>query len=138
MPANDELTEEANKLTKSKPHTFLLLHFAVFILSVSTICAKLASPHEFMSIGFVLLYGGMIFALGIYALIWQQVLKKMPLTIAFANKAASLIWSLVWGVLIFNEAIAPTTIIGIFIVFAGVLLVVTGNNSTSKQEHKNE
>ena len=83
--------------------TYLLLHLSVFILSLSTICSKFAASQEFMSIGFIALYTGVIVALGIYALLWQQILKKIPLTNAFVNKSATLIWSLIWGISFFNE-----------------------------------
>ena len=117
------------KKSESKLPTFALLHLAVFILSLSTICAKFAASQEFMSFNFIALYAGVILALGIYALIWQQVLKKIPLTTAFVNKSATLFWSLLRGVLLFNEAISPSMIIGILIVFLGVILVVTGSNN---------
>ena len=121
---------------KSNIKPFLLLHLAVFILSLSTVCSKFAASQEFRSFNFIALYAGVIIALGIYALIWQQVLKKIPLTTAFVNKSATLIWSLIWGVSFFNETISASMIIGIIIVFCGVILVVTGpkKESQSKQQ----
>ena len=114
--------------------TYLLLHLSVFILSLSTICSKFAASQEFMSIGFIALYTGVIVALGIYALLWQQILKKIPLTNAFVNKSATLIWSLIWGISFFNETISASMIVGIFIVFIGVILVITGSNNPKKEE----
>ena len=118
-----------SKLIKNKKtaSTYLLLHIAVFTLSLSTVCSKFAASHEFMSFGFIACYAGVVGALGIYALIWQQVLKKIPLTDAFVNKSATLIWSLLWGVTLFGETISASMIIGIIIVFVGVILVVTNN-----------
>ena len=114
--------------------TYLLLHFAVFVLALSTVCSKFASTQDFMSPGFIALYACVIGALGIYAIIWQQVLKKIPLTNAFVNKSASLFWSLLWGVTLFGETISPSMIIGIIIVFIGVILVVTDSpKPTAKQ-----
>lgn len=111
--------------------TYALLHLAIFIFSLSTICAKNAAKYEFLSFDFCLLYAGVILALGIYAIIWQQVLKKIPLTNAFVNKSATLIWSLLWGVAFFGETISLPMITGIFIVFIGVILVITGNSKTN-------
>ena len=45
----------------------------------------------------------MVAILGIYAIGWQQVIKRMPLTTAYANKAVTLVWGLVWGLLLFHE-----------------------------------
>lgn len=124
------------KTKNSHFSTYALLHVAVFILSISTICAKLAAGQEFMSFGFIALYSGVIFALGIYAIIWQQVLKNIPLTNAFVNKSATLVWSLIWGVTLFGETISASTIIGILIVFCGVFLVVS--NPKKKEEEKED
>lgn len=76
-----------------------------------------------------MLYGGVIVALFVYAIIWQQVLKRMPLVIAFANKVATLFWSFIYGVLIFGEGVRPNMIIGMLIVIAGVLLVISGEKT---------
>ena len=122
------------KKNKKLLSTYALLHFAVFIFSLSTICAKFAASQEFMSFGFIALYAGVICALGVYAIVWQQVLKKIPLTNAFVNKSATLFWSLIWGVSLFGEAVSPSMIIGIIIVFMGVILVVTGNPKTTQKQ----
>ena len=93
-----------------------------------------------MSFEFIALYAGVIGTLGVYAIIWQQVLKKIPLTNAFVNKSATLFWSLLWGVTLFGETISISMIIGIIIVFIGVILVVVNspkpNAITKKPEEK--
>ena len=133
------LTSAITRLFKKPWQSYALLHLAVFI-SISTICAKFAASQDFMSFNFIALYGGVILALGIYALIWQQVLKKIPLTNAFVNKSASLIWSLVWGVTLFGEIVSINMLIGIIIVFIGVILVITGSQKATnpKEEPSNE
>ena len=123
-------------MKRNKLSTYLLLHLAVFVLSISTICAKFAASQEFMSFGFIALYAGVVGALGIYAIVWQQVLKKIPLTNAFVNKSATLVWSLIWGVSFFGEKVSISMIIGILIVFTGVFLVVSG--AEKKEEKTNE
>ncbi len=70
-------------------------------------------------------YGLMILILGIYAILWQQILKQMSLTVAFANKAISIVWGMVFGAVIFSEKITFNMILGSLIVMAGIVLVVT-------------
>ena len=53
----------------------------------------------------LLLYGAEIGVLGIYALCWQQVIKRVELSVAYANRAMALLWSLLWAVLLFGEQI---------------------------------
>ena len=58
-----------------------------------------------------------------YAIIWQQILKRMPLTVAYANKPVTLIWGIIWGALIFGEKITVNMLIGAAVIFAGIYLV---------------
>jgi drug/metabolite transporter (DMT)-like permease len=61
-----------------------------------------------------------------YAVMWQQILKRMKLVTAYANKSVTIIWGLVWGMLLFDEQITAFKVFGIFIIIGGVYLVVTG------------
>ena len=72
-------------------------------------------------------YFAVLLIMAVYAVIWQQILKKLPLTVAYANKPVSLIWGMVWGTLIFKETITWNMILGAVIIFAGIYLVVTAD-----------
>ena len=101
---------------------YLLLHGMLLIYSVSTVCSKLAAGEPFLSPRFILFYGGALVLLGVYALGWQQVIKRMPLSAAYANKAVTVIWGIVSGALLFGEGITAGKIIGALLVMAGVVL----------------
>ena len=92
------------------------------LYSLSSVCAKLAAGFDFMSLGFVGCYAGMVALLGAYAVGWQQVIKRLPLTYAYANKAVTVIWGIVWGVLLFDEQVSPLKLLGALVVLAGVVL----------------
>jgi drug/metabolite transporter (DMT)-like permease len=117
---------EANKQPKKRPRllVFLILHLSLLLYSVAGVCSKMAAGFSFLSWEFIGWYGAMLFLLGIYALVWQQILKRLPLTTAFANKGVTLIWGFFWGALIFAEHIDITMLIGAALVFCGILLVV--------------
>ena len=87
----------------------------------------MASTQPFLSLRFCLCYGGMIAILGVYAIAWQQIIKHIPLTTAFCNKAVGIVWGIMWGALIFKEAIKWNMILGAVIVIAGVIIVVTAD-----------
>ena len=57
---------------------------------------------------------------GIYAIAWQQVIKKFSLSTAYANKSVYLLWSQIWAVVIFHENLSVRNIIGILVVLTGV------------------
>ncbi|MDE7007897.1 MAG: EamA family transporter, partial [Lachnospiraceae bacterium] len=85
--------------------------------------SKFASGKEVFSFEFILFYGLDVIVLRIYALLWQQVIKKFELSIAYANKAITLLWALVWGIVIFHEQITVGKVIGILLVMAGILIL---------------
>ncbi len=105
---------------------FIILHAIVLMYSLTGIFSKTAAGKDFLSFEWIMLYGCLIFFLGVYAILWQQVLKKIPLNVAYANKAVAVIWGMVWGVIVFGETITLKHIIGALIVIAGVVLMVTG------------
>lgn len=109
-------------MKKIKP--YIILHLILFLSSLGGICSKTAAGKPFLSFEFCLFYGLMILILGVYAILWQQVLKSLPLNVAYANKSVVMIWSALWGVLFFNETITLSNIIGTIIVLAGVMLMV--------------
>ena len=101
---------------------YILLHVLLMVYSICGILSKLAAKVVFMSIPFILLYLGIVFLLGIYAIFWQQIIKALPLTIAYANKAVSVIWGLVWGILFFHEKLTLGKLIGICLIVTGIIL----------------
>lgn len=102
--------------------TFLLLHFLMLLFSFMPIFSKMAGQHPFFSFQFFLYYGIVLLILGIYAILWQQVIKRIPLTTAYANKAVTVVWGMLWGILIFKEHIGLQKCIGAVIIIAGVIL----------------
>ena len=75
-----------------------------------------------MSFRFIVLYGMVIMLLGLYAIFWQQIIKNMPLTAAYANRAVTVFWGMVWGLLIFKERITLGKAAGAALVIAGIIL----------------
>ena len=102
--------------------TFAALHLLLMTYSVGDILSKLAAEQEFMSVRFCLYYVGIIAILGIYAVGWQQIIKRMPLTTAFSNKAITVVWGIIWGVLFFRESITIGKIVGAILVIIGVVV----------------
>ena len=110
-----------NKNTK----TILALNVLLMFFSLGGIFSKLASKQSFLSLEFILCYGALLFIMFVYAIGWQQIIKRLPLTMAYANRAVTIVWGIIWGLLFFNEKLNVGKIIGAVIVIAGVLLYVT-------------
>ena len=102
-----------------------LMHFSFLLFSFSMVFAKAASNCEkldFSSISFILLS---ILFLGWYAILWQMVLKRSSLTVAYSNKAVVYLWMLLWSFLFFKEGVTLFNILGVMIITAGVIKMVS-------------
>lgn len=119
--------EKIKGTKKSTWKLFLVLHISLIFSSLSGVCSKMAANQKFLSLPFFFFYGLVLVIMFGYAIAWQQILKRMPLTVAYANKPMSLIWGMVWGAVIFNEGITWKMILGAAIIFAGIYLVVSDN-----------
>lgn len=108
---------------KKRVKQIFILQGIIAIYSVSSVMAKVASGYSFLSFYFCLFYGFELCTLVIYALLWQQMIKKIDLSIAYANRALLLLWSIVWSIFIFHDAITIYNVIGILFVITGTLVV---------------
>ncbi len=103
---------------------FVILNIELVLFSLGSLCSKLASQCDFLSFWFIFWYGLVILNLGVYAIVWQQIIKHLPLSTAYANKAITIVWGILWGYIFFQEQIKWNMILGAVIVIAGVILVV--------------
>ncbi len=117
-------------MDKKKLKALLALHIMLMVYSFSGVLSKLASGEPFLSFKFIIYYAGVIFLLGVYALVWQQIIKRLPLTTAFANKAVTVIWGIVWGAVFFHEGITAGKLIGAALVIAGVVLYARADSDS--------
>ncbi len=107
-----------------------MLQAVFFIYSISSVVSKFASGKELFSPEFIFLYGLDVLILGVYALLWQQVIKKFELSVAYANKAVTLLWTLLWSIFLFHEQITLWKGAGIFLVMIGIFIL---NGEEGKQ-----
>ena len=115
---------EMKKKTKWKD--ILMLQAVFLVYSIYSVVAKFASSKETFSLDFILIFGIGVLILGVYAILWQQVIKRFELSVAYANKAITLLWAIVWGIFIFNEQITFGKVAGIILVMAGIFILNGG------------
>ena len=105
----------------------LLLHATLLLYAVVSVLGKIAGLHlALKETTAALLFLGLEFGtLAVYAVLWQQTLKRMPLSFAYSNKAVCTLWSCLFGLLFFGESLTLGKALGIVVVLAGVWLVVS-------------
>ena len=126
MNEENNVTKQTTTESKSKKNlvkNIIILQAIILVYTLASVVAKFASGEDFLSFKFILFYGLEIFILGVYAILWQQIIKKFEISIAYANRAMTLLWSLVWAVVFFHENITIKNVIGVIIVFIGTIIV---------------
>ena len=117
---------------------YIALHVVILIYSFSGICSKTAASKDFLSFEWLLFYGLVLLILAFYAIVWQQILKKLPLNVAYANKAITVIWGMLLGCIVFNETVNVPRIIGGILILAGIILMSPAGKSKDREKKGNE
>lgn len=93
-----------------------------FLYACVTLFTKYAAQQEFMSMPYCLALFGAIGVMGMYAICWQQVLKRIDLSTAYMFKGTSLIFVILLAYALFGEAITMMNIIGAIVIVLGIIL----------------
>ncbi len=117
---------------------YIALHVVILIYSFSGICSKTAASKDFLSFEWLLFYGLVLLILAFYAIVWQQILKKLPLNVAYANKAITVIWGMLLGCIVFGETVNVPRIIGGVLILAGIILMSPAGKSKDREKKGNE
>lgn len=100
-----------------------MLYLNFIILSLSLVSANYASYHPLFSFPAASFYGLSFILLGGFSIVWQQILKHIPLTIAYTNRSITILLGMVWGALLFAEKITWNMILGCVIIMTGVVMM---------------
>lgn len=106
----------------NKVSTYCALVGLNFIYACEAIFTKLAALQEPLSFEYFLCLGGAFCVMGVYAILWQQVLKRIELSTAYMFKGTSLIFVLLLAALLFGESITWTNIMGALMIIGGITL----------------
>ncbi|MEA5015340.1 MAG: transporter [Candidatus Limiplasma sp.] len=111
--------------------SFLFLHVTLLLYSVASVFAKYAGLYRLAGLPTeTLVFVGLEFlALLVYTLLWQLSLRRVPLSFAYSNKAVCTLWTILFGLVFFREALTWGKAAGALAVLAGVILVVTDHDA---------
>ena len=101
---------------------YCALIFTYLVYSCTVFFTRAASTYDFMSGRYLYHCGGAVAILGIYAIIWQQIIKHMPLSNAFMFKGTTIIWTLLISNIFFEESISMNNIIGSILIIIGITI----------------
>ena len=123
-----------NKFLDKRRNVVLLAVVAVFAESLTSPCLKLGARHPFLSVPYLMWFGLAVCILGFYAVCWQLILEKLPLTTAYLRRGFSYVLIFVWAILIFHEAITWKQVLGICVIIAGMVISLSEEGAASGGE----
>ena len=71
---------------------YIALIGTFFIYTTSGVFSKLASQREFLSLGYIAFLVCTVGVLGIYAVLWQQIIKRMDVSLAYMFKGTGVVF----------------------------------------------
>lgn len=101
---------------------YLVLVGINLVYACTSICTKMASRQEMLSWPYLFWIAGAVVVMGVYALLWQQVIARMPLSTAYMFKGTSLIFVLLFSAMLFGEVITLNNVIGAVVIIVGIVL----------------
>ncbi|MDE7324513.1 MAG: EamA family transporter [Lachnospiraceae bacterium] len=110
-----------------------LLQGVIVVYTISSVMSKEASASDNNLRRFLFFFGMEFVLLGVYAILWQQMIKRFELSVAYANRSMAVVWSMVWAVVFFHDTITVQNIVGVLLVVAGTVII-----NTDKEEQADD
>lgn len=114
--------EKLNCFLDKKRNLYGLAIAAILLESLTVPFLKLGGRYPFLSPMYLICFAAAVMIMGAYAVAWQLILERIPLTTAYLRKGVSYILVFVWGSLLFHEAIKPKQIIGVIVIIIGMVV----------------
>ena len=121
--------DAVNRLKKIK--NVVCLQGVVMIYTISSVMSKEASASAGEPFRFLFFFGMEFVVLGIYAVLWQQMIKRFELSVAYANRSMAVVWSMIWAVIFFHDEITARNVIGVLLVVTGTVIINTDNKESA-------
>lgn len=107
-----------------KLKVIIILLLVNLLYSGVSVGVKYTSMQQTFSVPYFLCISAVFALLGTYAILWQQILKRVEITLAYMFKATTIIYILLFSVLLFHETITLWNTIGALIIVIGIVLYV--------------
>lgn len=71
----------------------------------------------------IVLVGFYLGLYAVYAVLWQKVIAKADLSYTFLLRSSSIIWTMLFSIIIFKNIITPLNLVGILLIMGGIIMV---------------
>ncbi len=101
---------------------YIILILAIGIYSSVGMFTRFAAEYAFFSWQYILWVLCAMIVLGVYAVIWQQILCKMNVGVAYVFRGLAILFSLLISHFVFAESITVNNMIGAVFIMSGIVM----------------
>lgn len=107
----------------NKEKVFIILWYMFYSL-MGIISKYNAMTSEFKSLRFFMLLGVQLFGFAVFTVGWQVILRRFELSYAYLFKGTTVLWSMFFASVVFNEVITYNNILGGTIIIIGIGVIL--------------
>lgn len=111
-----------DRFLDKKRNVYILALVAIVFESLSSSVLKLGGQYPFFSPMYLGFFGVALIIMAIYALAWQLILERLPLTTAYLRKGLTYTLIFVWAAVFFHEVITLKQVIGMAVIIIGMVV----------------
>ncbi len=111
-----------DRFLDKKRNVYALAIVAIVFESLSSSVLKLGGQYPFFSHMYLLFFGVALIIMAIYALAWQLILERLPLTTAYLRKGLTYALIFIWAAVFFHEVITLKQIVGMTVIIVGMVV----------------
>ena len=112
---------------------FIILQLSILLDALSGVASKLARNYADNRLAYVFFIGMVFVLMGLFAVIWQQILKHTTLTFATTFRPFRAVYTLLLSALIFSERITWRNALGVAIIMAGIWIGAKDDGNTEPE-----
>lgn len=117
-----------NKFLDNKRNLYAVAILAIVFESLSSSVLKMSKDYALFSPMYLFWFGVAVGIMGLYAIAWQLLLERLPLTTAYMRKGLTYVLIFVWAKVLFNETITIKQYIGMAIIIVGMVVSLSDDN----------
>ena len=119
---NDKEYPVLDRFLDKKRNLYALAIVAIVFESLSSTVLKLGGQYPFLSAGYLFFFCLAVGIMALYAVAWQLLLERLPLTTAYLRKGLTYVLIFVWAAVFFHEQIQLKQIIGMAVIIVGMVV----------------
>lgn len=111
-----------DRFLDKKRNVYALALVAIVFESLSSSVLKVGGTYPFLSWGYLMFFGMALVIMAIYAVAWQLILERLPLTTAYLRKGLTYALIFIWAGVFFHEVVTLKQILGMAVIVVGMVV----------------